>query len=198
MSVESLIVSDRINRNGRWCYFDEWNCCICFPQKNGGNAFRKKLKTLKRWESPKMAYHIEVFSELQKCGHGPFTPKEADIFYPNIPHYLAVRHPLDRFKSLWRNKCRDRVGHPKEIYGLSPDELMDFIERNSNSHWMSQSMYVTTKTIPVRHSVLLDRMGSEKVNKTESRDDDPEFPVDRVLRHYAADLKLWEQANSDL
>ena len=58
------------------------------------------------------------------------------------PLVFVVRHPLDRFKSLWKNKCRDNgklAGHGTNLFGLTPAELFDYISGHHNHHWTPQS-----------------------------------------------------------
>ena len=55
---------------------------------------------------------------------------------------FIVRYPLRRFKSLWRNKCRDKgklAGHDGKLYGLTPDVLFDYVVAHDNHHWTPQA-----------------------------------------------------------
>ena len=55
--------------------------------------------------------------------------------------YFVVRHPLDRFCSLWKSKCRDNQSsaYKETLADMSPVELMDHIEAGARDpHWTPQ------------------------------------------------------------
>lgn len=146
-----------------------------------------------------------VFLDFFNSGDGPFLGKEIDVLYPDIPHYLAVREPVSRFASLWRNKSRDLCGEIADISHLSPDELIDHIETYpyGNSHWFPQYMYLTERAIPVESRILIGLIDDEIerrgitydpfINKSEKRESDPIMPVDRIKKHYSLDCELWSK-----
>ena len=195
-SVQDLIVQSKLDNFALWVYLKEFDCCVCFPHKNGGCSFRWQIIKIKGWQFIS-SRSLHVMQNFYSDGHGPFHPKEAEYLYPHVPHYLAVRHPVDRFRSVWQNKCRDQMGPPVEVYGMTPDELMDYIEVVEDRHWRRQSENLTGITQPVLVAELLQMIGAEKhINKTERQDSDPDMPIDRILNYYADDLRIWEDACS--
>ena len=179
---------------------------MCFPNKNGGCAFRYGVQALKGWDEYESITHgLGVFLDLFNAGDGPFLGKEIDELYPDIPHYLAVRDPTERFGSLWRNKSRDLCGEIEDISHLSPDELMDVIEEHpyGNTHWFPQYMYLTQHAIPVESSRLIEMINTEVkkrgiehhpfINKSERLKTDPPLPIERIRQHYALDCELWDK-----
>jgi len=194
-NVHDLIVQSKLDNFALWIYLKEFDFCVCFPAKNGGCSFRHEIIGLRSLDIDSMT--LALMREFYKDGHGPFHPKEAEYLYPNVPHYLAVRHPVDRFKSLWRNKCRDRDGSPWQVYGMTPDELMDYIEIQEDHHWRMQVKNLTDHTEPMPMPDLLEMIGATaRINKSGRLEKDPDVPVDRVLDYYADDLRIWEDACS--
>ena len=195
-SVQDLIVQSKLDNFALWVYLKEFDCCVCFPHKNGGCSFRWQIIKIKGWQFIS-SRSLHVMQNFYSDGHGPFHPKEAEYLYPHVPHYLAVRHPVDRFKSLWRNKCRDRDGSPWQVYGMTPDELMDYIEIQEDHHWRMQVKNLTDHTEPMPMPDLLEMIGATaRINKSGRLEKDPDVPVDRVLDYYADDLRIWEDACS--
>lgn len=73
-------------------------------------------------------------------------PKDALVTF-------VVRHPIDRFRSLWRNKCRDGgrlKGFGSGLKGLSPEKLFELIQHADNHHWIRQAELY--REIPYTHS----------------------------------------------
>lgn len=117
---------------------------------------------------------------------------------------MVVRHPLDRFKSLWRNKCRDggRV-KGRQLEGLTPEGLFDVILRDlPNSHWVSQRDFYDN--IPTRCSIKVVRLENlqqyiatplPKLLNVTTGDVPMSTQLERaVTKHYAADVRLYEDA----
>jgi len=194
-NVQDLIVQSKLDNFALWVYLKEFDCCMCFPHKNGGCSFRWQIIKLKGWEFIS-SRSLHVMQNFFRDGHGPFHPKEVSMFYPDKPHYLSVRHPVKRFKSAWQNKCRDKMGPPVEVYGMTPDEFMDYIETHEDRHWRKQSENLTDNTEPVPMARLLTMIGATmRINRTDQLEDDPDMPTDRILDFYADDLQLWDRAN---
>jgi hypothetical protein len=138
---------------------------------------------------------------------GPFSflraSEEAD------KHYLAIREPVARFSSLWRDKCRDAThetaGDPRRqlyrVMGMPPGKLMDYIKANPkiDAHWRRQSLDMRAGVTPVRYDRLLQMLALPSVlcNETEAHDDDATMPVQEILEHYSADVALWNQVKDD-
>ncbi len=191
-----MIVQTKLKNYALWVYLEEFDCCVCIPHKNGSCSFRREIIKIKEWN---ISDHTQsVMLRFFKDGHGPFHPKEVELQYADKDHFLSVRHPLERFVSLWRNKCRDKMGIPRDVWGLTPDELMDFIEDHEDHHWRKQADYVTKTTIPIDDRDLLKKLGVGVVLNATQGDDDPAMPVDRIVDYYADDVLLWEEANECL
>ncbi len=194
--IGSLILEEKILQGyGRWVYLNEIDACVCVPNKNGGVAFRNKVCELRGWD-----VDMDVFTfmlEFNRTGDGPFSPRETRAFYFHKPHYLSVRDPVNRFASLWRNKCRDIDDIP-DIFGKSPHELMDYIEEypHGNSHWFRQSGYLTSTTQCIAYDRLFSFLGWTYKSRNATKPSAEDMPADRILDHYADDLALWEGACS--
>jgi hypothetical protein len=123
--------------------------------------------------------------------------------------YLAIREPVARFRSLWRDKCRDATpataGDPRrqlaKIVGFSPERLMAYIQANPllDAHWLTQSRDMRAGVKLVRYDRLLHVLGLTPVlcNVTEAHDDDATMPEQEILNHYSADAALWNQVKDD-
>ena len=199
MSVQEWIVAERASCQAIWCYIEEADFCVCVPNKNGGTSYRKAFADKSSWESSKL---VPFMMEFYAKGHGPFSAKELMFRFPDKPHYLVVRHPVDRFGSLWRNKCRDRLGSPYAIHGMNPDQLIGFIEENPeyDRHVLRQSDYLTEKTYPIILSDLMSilELLPERINRSVPTPSDPQMPKKRILKHYAKDYELWSRTQDDI
>lgn len=63
---------------------------------------------------------------------------KSKLVWPDAHVVFVLRDPIDRFKSLWRNKCRDGgkvMGADRALVGLTPSELLEFIKAYGNHHW---------------------------------------------------------------
>lgn len=156
---------------------------ICLPPKCGGTGLYRKA-----FPVPEEISDREVFSHVMK--HATFMPRHVVGGFRLA--VLGVRDPVERFKSLWRDKCRDGDENMPYLSGLSPTLLLEYIEGRmyADSHWAPQSHYYTPNAIVVPHATLLAWFGVRIVNMTEIREDDPSFPVSDILRLYAEDVKL--------
>ena len=175
-------------RDGMWAgwgYFvvPQWNLTIAAPPKAGSS-------TLKQF----------------------FYMNEIDCTY--VPHkevrgplYFVVRHPLDRFVSLWKGKCRDKRSIARrEVHGMTLEELMDYIESGATDvHWTPQTKLVgdlDATFIPLEslnwwwHQSGLGSLGT--FNTTEGDIEVSDDLRQRVLSFYADDIELYHKAQSDL
>lgn len=140
-----------------------------------------------------------------------------------VPHHMVinnsvhfiVRDPISRFKSLWRNKCRDGHGgtytentrYPtwRTLHHATPDELMDFIEAgNTDAHWMNQTKVLGQLQATLIPLETLDEwweaqgfgdLRPYRANTTVR--DDTEFSdalIKRIETFYADDIKLYNNA----
>lgn len=197
MNVQDLIVQSKLDNYAFWVYLKEFDCCICIPAKNGGCSFRHEIIRLRGLDIDPRQFGL--MREFAKDGHGPFHPKEVSYLFPDKPHYLSVRHPVERFTSLWRNKCREKNGAPWQVYGMTPDQLMDYIEIQEDHHWRKQVKNLTDRTELMLMPDLLEMIGcTMRLNRSDRLEREPDMPVDRILDYYADDLRLWEDASECL
>jgi hypothetical protein len=175
----------------RWVMWDEK--LVCVPAKCGSTSFHAAIMPeihVNPW------YAADAY--LASIGAGPFTPMEVHRRFPKHEKWLAVRDPVRRFRSLWFDFCVDGRTDPnyRNYTGMSPDDLMDFIESFpcGDRHWVSQSSYLLpgVKLVKSRYLLTLLALPYRTLNPS-ARSGEP-FPEDRILRHYAADLRLWEKA----
>ena len=92
------------------------------------------------------------------------------------PAVLAVRDPVERFASLWRNKCRDGDPNYPQLAGLSPMKLLEMIRANpvANAHWIPQSAFHRPGADVVDYRILgpFLGLGELRVNETVRLDSD--------------------------
>jgi hypothetical protein len=156
----------------------------CVPAKCGGTAFyRRAFGILDGPDS-------HVFSAALLRAQ-PYLPDEVAAF--DGPKWLAVREPLSRFKSLWRDKCCTLDVNVPMLHGLTPDELIGLIERDpfGDSHWMPQFKYLTPGVRLVPYRKMFQVLGFEPLEaNVGSQGAEPQFPVERILSMYGVDALL--------
>lgn len=116
---------------------------------------------------------------------------------------FIVRHPLDRFLSLWRNKCRDR-GAGVAVEGFTMQQLFDRILTGPvDDHWRKQVEWlgkyrkeaelVRLEDLPAWwYENMLAEFPHE--NQTAPYDNISDDLRDKVLDYYAEDLDLYNAA----
>lgn len=139
-------------------------------------------------------------------GLGPYTARDVVRQFPDAPRFLAVRHPLDRFRSIWKDKCDPKwQRHPSTspgtvdlTAGMTPDELMDLVEAwpGGDNHWVPQWWFLVPRAKPLPFDRFNQLLGLPAVHTHRSRmsGEGVAFPEARILAHYARDLELWEGA----
>lgn len=122
----------------------------------------------------------------------------------NFRHKIfIVRHPLDRFLSLWRNKCRDH-GSGVGVEGFTQEELWHRIQNGTpDEHWIRQ-IEMLGKYRKEAELVRLEdlpgwwwkNMQAEFAheNKSDNYDEISDELRAQVLEHYAEDLRLYDAA----
>ena len=123
------------------------------------------------------------------------------------PTYFVVRHPLDRFCSLWRGKCRDkgRSRHRDTIKEMSPTELMDYVETGiKDVHWTPQVDLLNEHEADLIPLEMLGfwwkQSGLGSLGNFNTTDGDVEISdelKERILTYYAEDLELYHKAQRD-
>ena len=116
---------------------------------------------------------------------------------------LAVRDPVDRFRSLWKHVNREAMADRRHgfiwehrLHGSTPDELMAFVESHpdENRHWVRQSSYLVEDVILVRFDRILAQLGLPEKHLNGIDAECPPMPVDRILSHYSVDKALADRS----
>ena len=181
-----------------WFKFPEWNITMGVPWKCGTSTLRNFIHT-----NGIPFYHIQ-----HKHVHG-----EA---------YFVIRHPVDRFMSLWRQKCRDKsqnifmvsqnkIRVPKYrtntwdiLGGASPEELMDYIEAGHSEPYWTPQVNILSKLdatcIPLENlsDWWADRgygdLHSARINSTSGTEVLSDDLTQRILTFYAKDVELYNKS----
>lgn len=164
----------------------------CAAAKCGSMSLRQSIFGVSR-----LSDVIKQLAAEERCGSGPFAPWEVNKLHGR--KVLGVRDPVERFQSLYRDKCAKRSKSDPGLCGLSPDELMALIESYpaGNTHWMPQSFYAVPGVELVRYDRLLEYLELEHEHINQSPQVTiPKVPVERIRRFYAIDQQLWTSANA--
>jgi len=162
-------------------YFREWNFVIAVPTKCGTSA-------------------IKQFIWMHEADAEPVSLNEMRSL--SCEKYAVIRNPYDRFASLWKSKCRDKMPiRDKSIHGLAPRELMTHISSGKKDvHWTPQVEFFRgvegIKLIP------LENLNSwwESYGKLEAfNSTDGDMPMDEAIdvwlqEFYAEDFILYSKA----
>ena len=165
-----------------WLKFHNWDFTIGVPHKNGSTTIKQFI-----WMN-------ELEDEVTQL-------KNHQV---NGNVYFVVRHPFDRFYSLWKHKCQGEytLHRNPEIDGMAPEQLMTHIERGvKNVHWTPQSLLLGNldpELIPLEElsnwwsSNGYGELG--QFNKTEKLDVIDDKLKERLQNYYADDIVLYERA----
>lgn len=175
-----------------WWYLPDHGACVCVPAKCGGSAFYRKAFNITHMKQQHLRSRAVEIGLL--TGMGPFTPEQIQHYYSDAPKHLAVRHPVERFASLWRDKCRDGDDNIPWMQGWAPDKLLNHIRAFplGNGHWVPQYLYRVPGTSLIPSIQLLKALGHEQHIEHETRrnSDDPPMPVDGIETLYKDDMRL--------
>lgn len=179
-----------------WTYLKDYDCTYGVPPKNASSSFYEALRRHYKLKRSK-GLQYEPNEKVERVSH----PVGARAFF-------IVRHPIDRFESLWRSKCRDghgkAGGHEEELYGLTPEELLAYIQANDDPHWRKQVVLYGNQErediilVPVER--FADHFG--RVTGIEMWHQNPTHGLcpmsleleDAVRQHYKHDLLLYYEA----
>ena len=101
----------------KWKQVPAWDIAFGVPPKNGTQSLKLALK-------------------------------DQDVLYRQGPppgrKVFVVRHPIERFNSLWRDKCKGKypsVSTGLPIHGMGVEQLAEYIFSgvNDNHHWRPQA-----------------------------------------------------------
>jgi hypothetical protein len=166
-------------------WFHREGIWLCAPPKCGGTMLYRNVLGIQ------CADHRATFSTAQSV----IEFRSPDGI--GRPAYLAVRDPVDRFMSLWRDKCRDGDPNMPKLHGLTPDDLLTVIENDwlGDAHWAPQAIHYR----PGVHRVPFHQLvrwfqpllaSAIPVNSTTLTSADPQPPTARILHHYWKDVEL--------
>ena len=120
---------------------------------------------------------------------------------PNSEIFFVVREPVDRFKSLWRSKCRDEDNiADHRVCGMQPKQLMQHIlAGNTDVHWAPQVKLLDGFDANLIRLENLDKWFSNrgygelsKFNVTDGGVDIDDELREQILTFYADDLALYQ------
>lgn len=114
-----------------------------------------------------------------------------------------IRHPKARFESFWRDKVRDGGAGAEHCRAMTPDECIEFMERNlfENGHWYPQYKsighwrnveMVRLEDWTAYWKDLTGRDYPKNINDNH-KGTVPSYDVDRLLRLFATDLKIYQE-----
>lgn len=158
---------------------------VCAPPKCGGTALYCAALGLDPAFGPDVLTMARRVTEF-------YTPDE--VAGSGCEAVQAVREPIARFMSLWRDKCRCGDDNLPALRGMTPRQLMTVIEKDpeGNAHWLPQACFYRPgfKLVPYRFMCVYLGVRRLAVNTTRAADTDLPAPIDRILDHYAADVAL--------
>jgi len=167
-----------------WYYFRDYGFTFMAPTKCGSASIRQFI-----WMN-----EIEDRMTVQRRDQVRGTA------------YVAARHPIDRFCSLWRSKCRDKRNlKDKRVYGFTPERLMSHIEEgNKDLHWTPQVTLLGEVEATIIPLAMLGYWWKQsgigelgKFNTSEGAVDIDDSLKERILTFYADDVILHNKAESD-
>jgi len=119
-----------------WYTVKHWEYSFHASAKAGSQTLLKSILHEFNIPDPGMGQRrAVVHHRLVKTGKVLATPQ------PEKEAIQFVRHPIDRFDSLWRWGCRDHnQGIPSALWDAGPNELLWHIWENlyDNVHWCPQ------------------------------------------------------------
>lgn len=182
-----------------WGYFRVGDALVYVPMKCGSTSFRFALMpTLALTPARPGRSRTQAFFDYARDNElGPF-PFDVDLRGRRVRRVLAVRHPVERFASLWRDINAGRSPAFAALAGVTPDELAAIVEAYTwrDPHFEPQSGWYVAGTELFEFSRLLELLGlpREHRRRTPRYASDPPMPSDRILALYQKDLELWQRA----
>lgn len=193
-AVEQAAQRFLTRRRRPWGYFRVGRALVYVPLKCGSTSFKFALvPELGIARDPEQRFY-------DRCAEHELGPFPLDIDYRRVAHLyrvLAVRDPVERFASLWREIAHGHSPTFAPLKGLSPDALLDVIavHANRDPHFEPQAVWALTGTTLVRYDQLLDRLGLPAEHRRASAADAAPMPVERIRTLYAKDVALWNRVS---
>ena len=181
--------------NTPWVYVKPMDITIGVPPKNGSTSVYDALR--RTYDSTAPISGAQWIMSSDSCEFVA-QPKGLHAFF-------IVRHPVDRFRSLWVNKCLRAQGKADadvELAGLTPDELLQLIRHDpeGDPHWRSQlsllgNPEMAIELVPIEHLSGALPLSVWRMNDSNSA----HFKLDdrlvaQVKNHYAGDCNLYQSA----
>lgn len=169
-----------VNRSGRhrgygWYHIPQWDITIATPPKAGSSSLKNFM-----WENK-----IECSYIPQKLVKGPT--------------FFVIRDPVSRFCSLWRDKCRDQTNIiDRNIYGMTPQELLTHIQHNNDVHWTPQYKLfgnLSPTIIPLeRLNDWWEEQGYGTLNQSNMTSGSVDINPKKIVDYYWKDMELYTRA----
>jgi hypothetical protein len=190
-----------------WVYIPEFNLAICAPPKC---ASRSLLYTLAKRYYPDVTYQSARPSEYKKKDRYYFYMHSLGV-QPHWRRLAIIRHPVDRFISLWAHHCRDGTpGIPRHLRGkASMNDLLDYIQIHDNAHWKPQAdiiedrfkdtLYTTVEKASYTITLLTTgRLKLEHENKTKDKKGIiiPDDIMLRIQDYYSRDFDMFNRVTN--
>lgn len=177
----------------RWLLVEPLNLCILVMPKCGAltvyGAIEKKLTG----KIPSNPARIAE-DNPNDCS---FVWQQEFLKRVDIEKICVTRDPVDRFKSLWKNKCRDKTnGVPEELWGITPTRLYEHIKKDiySNPHWSPQCDWeggIADSLVPIER---FEQWWGEEVKHWNATLGPVDVDDDAIRDLYAGDFILHQRA----
>lgn len=184
-----------------WWYIVDDDTVACAPPKCGFMSFSAALiprmpETLEH--NPNVAVGHITLGYMRAIGRGPFTAVEVMKNFGDRRRVLAIRDPVARFRSIWRDKCRPELRKDpayEDVAGLNPFELMDYVEAYpfGDEHWQPQWSYILPDVEMVPFDQFNEYLGLPAVHIHSYNRGHVVVPDDRIRRHYDRDVEIWKR-----
>lgn len=181
-----------------WFYLRNYDLCVAVPAKCGGSSFYRYAVGV-----PDAVPDDDVRSFAVRAARversGPFTPVEVRRYFATGRKLLAVRDPVDRFRSLWRDKCRRTLETKDDrtfMRGWSPTTLLEHVRGFpfGNPHWVPQYLYRVPRVELVPYDELPRLLGyGDRPPVRATTRTHVEVDERRVRALYAQDVALWRE-----
>lgn len=170
-----------------WFYLPDQDVCACVPAKCGGTSFYRAMFNVPD-DVPSEHVRSHAVLASMALGRGPYSVNEVMHYHYKKRKIMAVRDPVERFRSLWRDKYRPD--------GTSPERLLELIRQHpfADAHWAPQYAWAVPDTRFVLYYDLPGVLGYDRhERKTHPSSADPGMPVSEIEEHYALDRRVLER-----